>query len=115
MPARDVERHYNAVALLQPVDFRAHLLHDSHGLVADDVALMHVGAQHLIEVEVGAANGCGGNPDNRVRGFLDGGVRDVFDAERTPALPCHCFHDWFSLRYGWLGPSLLETLPAKQR
>jgi hypothetical protein len=81
MTAGDIEGHHHAVTLFESVDFGAHFFHDSHGLVTNYIALMHVRAQNFVKVKVGAANGCGCDPDNRVRGLLDGGIGDVFDAD----------------------------------
>ena len=44
------------VAGLDVGDLGADLLDDAHRLVAEDVALVHERAQHLVEVQVGAAD-----------------------------------------------------------
>src|SRR4029453_5006346 len=112
--AGDVEGHNNAVALLEPVDLRAHFFHDPHGFVADDVALVHVGAEDFIEVQVRAPNGGRCYSDDDIRWFLDGGIGDINNAQRAPSLPRHCFHNRSPRLVGWRCPALQETFPAKQ-
>lgn len=48
--ARDLERHHHPVTGFQVGDIRPDLLHDPHGFVAQDVALVHERTQHLIQV-----------------------------------------------------------------
>ena len=92
VPAGDVERDDHAVPGLDVGDGRADLLHDAHGLVADDVALVHERAQHLVQVQVGPADPARGDPHDRVRGLLDPRIRDLLDAHRALSLPCQSLH-----------------------
>ncbi|MNR62564.1 hypothetical protein D3C85_1846280 [compost metagenome] len=56
MAARNVERDDHPVAGLEIRDRGADLLDDAHGLVAQDVAGLHVWPEDLIQVEVGTAD-----------------------------------------------------------
>ena len=51
-------------------DLGADLLDDAHRLVAEDVALRQVRAEHLVQVQVRAADGRRGDPDDGVRRLL---------------------------------------------
>jgi len=74
-------------------DLRADLLHDAHRLVTEDVALVHEHAQHLVEMQVGAADGCRGDPHYGVVGRFDAGIRNAVDADVAPTMPGDSFHD----------------------
>ena len=52
-------------------DLGADLLDDAHRLVAEDVALVDERAEHLVEVQVRAAQAGRGDADDRVGGLLD--------------------------------------------
>jgi hypothetical protein len=52
---RDVERDHDAVGALELGHAGAGFLDDAHRLVAQDVTLVEERPQHLVEVEVGAA------------------------------------------------------------
>src|SRR5699024_7176692 len=79
LPTADVEGDDDPVAHLEPGDGRAHVLHDAHGLVPDDVAGSHERGQGVVQVQVGPAQAGGGHAYDRVGGVLDPGVRDVGD------------------------------------
>src|SRR5205823_3712937 len=53
--ARDVERDHDGVAGRDLLDLGADLFDDAHRLVADDVALLHDGAELRVEVQVGSS------------------------------------------------------------
>jgi len=55
-PTGEVEGHDHTVAGGHGVDLRADLLDVSHGLVAEDVAFVEEGAEHLVEMEVRTAD-----------------------------------------------------------
>ena len=90
--AGDVERHDHAVSGRDVADFAAHLLHDAHRLMAEDVPLVDERAEYLIEVKVGPADARGGDPYDRVGRLFDFRVRDGVDADVTLAMPGHCLH-----------------------
>jgi hypothetical protein len=83
--AGDVEGDDHAVARLQLLDAGADLLDDPHRLLAEDVALFDEHAQHLVEVEVRAADRGRGDAHDRVGRLLDRRVRDLVDAESSAA------------------------------
>ena len=66
VPARDVERDHDPVPGRDVLHLGADLLHDAHRLMAEDVAVAHEGAHHLVEVEVRAADRRGGHAHDRV-------------------------------------------------
>ena len=73
-------------------DLGADLLDDAHRLVAEDVALVHERAEHLVEVQVGAADAARGDADDRVGRLLDRRVGDRVDANVALAVPGDCLH-----------------------
>jgi hypothetical protein len=93
MPARDVERDHDAVALLELTDFGADLFDDAHRLVAQDVTRLDERAENLVEVQVRAAEAGRGDAHDRVSRHLDPGVRNVLDPDVLNALPGERFHD----------------------
>ena len=90
--AGDLEGHDHPVAHREIAGLAAHLLHDAHGLVSEDVSLLHERAERLVQVQVGAADVGGGDPDYRVRGLLDHRIRNRVDANVLRAVPGHCPH-----------------------
>jgi hypothetical protein len=70
----------------------ADLLHAPHRLVAQDVALVHEGAHHLVEMQVRAADADGHDLDDRVGGMLDARVGHGVHADIALAVECHCLH-----------------------
>ena len=85
-PAGDVEGDHDSVSGLDLGYLGAHGLDNSHGLVAQDVALVHKGAHDLVKVQIGAADPAGGDPDDRVGRLLDRGIRHGVDADVSPAV-----------------------------
>jgi hypothetical protein len=100
--AGDVEGDHDPVAGLDVGHLGANLLDDPHRLVAEDVALFHEGREDLVEVEVGAADRRGGDPDDRVGGFLDLRILDLVDADVAGAVPDSCLHRSFSSSFFFL-------------
>ena len=92
-PAGDGERDHHAVAGAHVGDLCTDLLDDAHRLMAYDVTGGHERAEHLVEVEVRAADRGGGDADDRVGGVLEDGVGHGLDAHAFGALPGHCSHD----------------------
>ena len=64
--AGDGERHNHTVADLELGVAGADLDHLAHGLVTDDVALLHLGDDAVIDVQIGATDGAGRDLDDRV-------------------------------------------------
>ena len=96
--AGDVERDHHPVAEPQVRDRRADLLDDAHRFVPEDVALGHERAEHLVQVQVRAADAAGRHLDHRVVGILDGRIRHGVHADVPPAMPHHCLHVDSSVR-----------------
>src|SRR5262249_12991574 len=71
----------------------------AHRLVADDVALLHGRHEAVVQVQVAAADGGRGDPDDAVGRVGDLRVGDVIDADVAGAVPAYRFHD-FSLDRG---------------
>jgi len=92
MSTADGERDHHAVADLEVADGRAHLLDDPHRLVPEDVAHAHEGAEHLVEVQVGAADRGARDPDDGVGRGLDPRVRHFPDLHVALPLPGQCLH-----------------------
>jgi hypothetical protein len=91
-PAGDVERHHDPVARLDLGDAGADLLDDAHRLVAEDVAGVEERPQHLVQVQVRAAQPGAGDPHDRVGGLLDRRVGHRLDADLALSLPRHRTH-----------------------
>ena len=68
--------------------FSAPDLHDlAHELVAEDVAALHGGHEAVVEMQVGAADGAGGDLDDGVARMLDLRVGDRVAADVVLAVP----------------------------
>ena len=108
-PAGDVERHDDPVALPERPHAAARLLHHAGELVAEGAAHPSVGDQAVQQVQVGAADGGAGDPQDDVVGVLDLGVllADHLDlvgcliAERAHGTP------------GWLQRKLRSVRPHR--
>ena len=68
------------------IDLSTHGLDDAHGLVTQDVPLSDERAHDLVEMEVGAADPAARDPDDCVRGLLNGGVGNVVYPDITSAV-----------------------------
>ena len=88
----DGERHHDAIADFQVLHLGADLHDLTHRLVAHDVARHHAGDDSVIEVQVGAADGAGGDLDDGVALVLQLGVGDGVAAYVALAVPTECFH-----------------------
>ena len=86
------ERDHDPVARGDIGDVGPDLFDDPYGLMAQDVARVEERAEHLVEVEVGAADAARGDLDDGVVGLLDDGVGYLFDPHVSLALPCQRFH-----------------------
>ena len=82
--------------------FYSGFLDDAHELVAEDVARFGGWHRPPVEVEVGAANGGGGNPQDDIVVLLDFRFGNVFDAHVVATLIDQCFHAGGSLQWFWL-------------
>ena len=98
-PAGDVERHDDPVADLQVAGLGAALHDHAHGLVAEHVTRGQEGSEHLVEVQVRAADRGRRDLDDHVVGLLDGGVGDGLDAHVAASLPGQCSHAMPSCRF----------------
>jgi hypothetical protein len=90
--AGDLERNDHAVARGELGHARADLLDHAHRLVAQDRALLDEGAEHLVQVQVGAADRRGRHAHDRVRGLLDRRVGNVVDPHVALSVPSQSFH-----------------------
>jgi hypothetical protein len=93
VPAGDVERDDHAVARGDVRDLRPDGLDDTHRLVAEDVAGVDERAQHLVEVQVRAAQAGGRDADDRVGGLFDRRIGNRVDAHVVGPVPGECLHD----------------------
>jgi hypothetical protein len=55
--------------------------------VAEDVAALHGGLVAVEEMKVGAANGAGGDLDDRIAGMLDLGIGNRIDPNVAFSVP----------------------------
>jgi hypothetical protein len=94
--AGDVEGDHDAVAGFDVFDLGADLLDDPHRLVSEDVALVDEHPQHLVEVQVRAADRGRGDADDRVGRVLDRRIGDLVDADVAFAVEGECLHRFFS-------------------
>ena len=92
VPARDVERDDDPVARLHALDLAAHVRDDSHRLVPEDIALLHERGEHLVEVQVRAADPARGHLDDHVRRLLDRRIRDLVHPHVALAVPDDRLH-----------------------
>ena len=90
--AGDGERHDDPVADLELLVLRADLDDLAHGLVAEDVAALHLRDDAVEDVQVGAADGAGRHLDDGVARMLDFGIRHALAAHVALAVPDQSFH-----------------------
>src|SRR5215212_7421105 len=93
LAAGDAERHHDAVAGLELLDTTAGLDDFAHELMAQDVAALHRGNETVVEMQIGPADGGGGDPDDGVARVDDGGVRHLLDPDGPLAFPAGRLHD----------------------
>src|SRR5262245_8550027 len=65
------EGHHDPVADLQRLVLGADLDHLAHGLMPDDVAMLHLRDYTVVDVKIRAADRAGGHLDDRVARMLD--------------------------------------------
>ena len=92
LAAADGEGHHHAVADLELLVVAADLDHLAHGLVAEHVAALHGGDEAAHQVQVGAADGAGGDLDDGVAAVLDRRIGDAVAADVALAVPSQCLH-----------------------
>ena len=97
LAAGDDERHHDAIADFQVGDAGSDFDNLAHVLVAEHIAAVHVGNDAIVEVEIGAANGAGGDLDDRVRRRFDRGVGHALATNVMFAVPGECAHRNLSL------------------
>ena len=90
--AGDVERNHHPVAPLQGPDVSARLLDDPGELVAEGAPHPGVGDEAVKKVEVRAADGGAGDPEDDVLGVLDAGVRLLDHRDLPRAEVGECAH-----------------------
>jgi hypothetical protein len=91
-PAGDVERHDDAVALLERGYRLADLADDPHVLVAEDDSFFGRGSA-LVHVEVRATDTRRRDVDDDVVRVFDLRFVDVFDGDLVRSLIDNCFHE----------------------
>ena len=77
LAASDLEAGDDAVALLQVLDARTHLIDDTAELVAQDVALLQLDDGAMVQVQVAAADGAAGDLEDHVAVLEDLGFGAV--------------------------------------
>jgi hypothetical protein len=77
LPAGDLEGCDHTVTLLQILDTRSHLVHDTAELVAQDVALLQLNNSAMVKVQVAAADGAAGDLEDDIAVFEDLGFGAV--------------------------------------
>ena len=97
MPAADREGHDHPVADFEVGDLRTKLDDLAHVLMAENIAALHRRLIAVEQVQVGAADRAGGDPDDRVAGVLDLRIRNSVDADVTLPVPTKCTHGPSSL------------------
>jgi hypothetical protein len=90
--AGDVEGDHYPVAGLQVPDLGADGLDHSHRLVPEDVSGVQEWPEHLVEVQVRAADRGRGHPYDCVGRLADRWIGHLLDADIAPALPGHRLH-----------------------
>lgn len=90
--AGDLERHHDPVARGEVRDPGADLLDDAHRFVSEDVARCHERCEHLVQVQIGAAQACRGDADDRVGRLLDPRIGHVLHPYVPLSLPGHSLH-----------------------
>jgi hypothetical protein len=91
LAAGNREGHHHPVANFKLCDLPADF-DDAHGLMAQNVTFFHGGHQPVVEVQVGAADGRGGDLNDGVGGIDEFGVGHGLDPHVFFAVPAECFH-----------------------
>ena len=92
MSAGDLERHHDSIAGTNLADLATDFKDDPDRFVAEYVPRTHEGAHGLVQVKIGAADIGAGDLDDRVVGFLDDRVGDLFNRDVAKALPGNSLH-----------------------
>src|SRR5262249_54258291 len=107
-PACDDEGDDHAIAAAERAHPGAKLHHFSHELVAEHVARLHGRDEAVVEMEIRAADGGGGDLDDGIARIHDLGHGDVVHANVARAVPADGLHDWLPM-------SLVATSCASMR
>ncbi|CUX64370.1 hypothetical protein AGR3A_pa10071 [Agrobacterium tomkonis CFBP 6623] len=90
-PATDVERHADAIALLDPIDAGADFDNLAKIFVAKDPALLEAGAA-IVHVQVLPTDVCRSQADDYIGRFLDLGIIDGIDGNVFRSVVYDSFH-----------------------
>ncbi len=96
LAAGDDERYDDAVTLLEFRHHAADLDDDSHRLMAEHVAFLHLHHVTVVKMQIRPADRGGGDFDDRVRRFLNHRIGNRINADVRFAVPAECSH--FRLR-----------------
>lgn len=86
--------NHHPVADLQISDGAAGVFYDPHELMAEDITRFGFWNFASVEMQVRAANGCGGDPEDDVVCFLEDGIRNVIDPDVVCSVVGQCSHWW---------------------
>src|SRR5690606_26488950 len=103
LPAGDDEWHHHPVADPDPLHLRAGRLHHAHELVAEDVATLHARDLAAVDVQVRAADGRGGDPQDDVVSGHQRRIGHRFNPHVAGAVIGECLHG-VRLRRGGASP-----------
>lgn len=92
LPACYIERDNDPVALLDPGNLRAHLFHNPHRLMSDNVVIMHSRYFSVIDMQVRSANSGCGYADEDVILLLKPRIGDLLHFNFLLSLISHCLH-----------------------
>jgi hypothetical protein len=90
--AGDRRGDHHPVAHLEVAHHVAYSFDDADTLMAEDPAFLHAAEGAADEVQVGAADCRGGQPDDRVGRLFDLRIRDILNADIADPAPNHCLH-----------------------
>src|SRR5690606_27157289 len=93
LAAGDHERNHHLLPDPQAGVSAPHLDHLAHELVAEDVAAVHAGDDAVIEVEIRAADGGGGDPDDGGAGIGGLATGNRVHPDSGFAVPGQCAHE----------------------
>src|SRR5215203_3686714 len=87
------EWHDHAVSDLQLLVFGADFDDLAHGLMAEDIAALHLGNDAVKDMKVGTADGASRHLNDGIARMLDFGIRHCLTAQIILAVPCQCLHE----------------------
>ena len=102
LAAGNSEGHNYAMANFEICNLRSDLDHLAHGLVAENIAMLHLWNDTVEDVEIRATDSASGHLDDGVARLFDLGVRYALAAHVSLSMPSKCFHTCF-----------LEARPAR--